>query len=75
MHRGSAGTSDSVLLWDFWAGLLLPRHILNAKDVPLPGWSLPAKYPGSLLGVVGLNVVSNQTLPETIVLIGALGST
>jgi hypothetical protein len=32
-------------LLDFWAGLLLPRHVLNAKDMPLHDGALPENIP------------------------------
>lgn len=41
----NAGINDSELLLEPWAGLLLPRHLLNAKDVPLSGGARLARYP------------------------------
>ena len=35
LRRASGEINDLELLQNFWAGLLLPRHLLNAKDVPL----------------------------------------
>jgi hypothetical protein len=38
-----------------WAGLLLPRHLLNARDVPLSDGAHPQNIPFSLIGVISLD--------------------
>jgi hypothetical protein len=63
---------DSELLQDFWEGLLLPRHVLNAKDVPLPDGARPQNIPVRLLGVVGLDAERHQALTDTFILIRIL---
>jgi hypothetical protein len=55
-----------------WAGLLLPRQVLNARDVPLSDGARPQNIPFSLLGVVRLDAERHQTLTNALVLIHVL---
>ena len=74
-HRCANGRiDDSELLLEPWAGLLLPRHLLNARDVPRSIGARSAKYPGSLLGVIRLDTERHQTLADPFVLIRVLRS-
>jgi hypothetical protein len=55
------------LLVELWAGLQLPRELLNAKDVPLPEAAPPPNL--SLLGVIRLNAKRHEALSHPLLLI------
>jgi hypothetical protein len=58
------------LLVELWAGLQLPRQLLNAKDVPLREAAPPPDL--FLLGVVRLNAKRHEALSHALMLIGLL---
>jgi hypothetical protein len=60
------------LLLEPWAGLLLPRHLLNARDVPLSDGAHPQNIPFSLIGVISLDAERYQTLADAFILIRIL---
>jgi hypothetical protein len=64
--------NDSELLLEPWAGLLLPRHLLNARGVPLSDGARPQDIPFGLLRVIRLNAESHQPLADTFILIRIL---
>ena len=65
-------TDDSELLLEPWAGSLLPRHLLNARGVPLSDGARPQDIPFYLLGVIRLDAESHEPLPDAFVLIRIL---
>jgi hypothetical protein len=50
----------------------LPRHLLNARDVPLSDGALPQNIPFSLIGVISLDTERHQTLADALILIRIL---
>ena len=50
----------------------MPRHLLNARDVPLSNGARPQNIPFFLLGVIRLNTERDQALADTFVLIRIL---
>lgn len=50
----------------------MPRHLLNARDVPLSDGAHPQNIPFSLVGVISLDTERHQTLADTLVLIRIL---
>jgi hypothetical protein len=51
---------------------LLPRHLLNARDVPLSDGAHPQNIPLSLVGVISLDAECHQTLADAFILIRIL---
>lgn len=50
----------------------MPRHLLNARDVPLSDGAHPQNIPFSLISVISLDTERHQTLADSLVLIGIL---
>lgn len=50
----------------------MPRHLLNARDVPLSDRAHPQNIPFSLIGVISLDAERYQTLPDAFILIRIL---
>jgi hypothetical protein len=50
----------------------LPRHLLNARDVPLSDGAHPQNIPFSLIGVISLDAERYQTLADAFILISIL---
>ena len=52
----------------------MPRHLLNARDVPLSDGAHPQNIPFSLIGVISLDAERYQTLADTFILVRILGA-
>ena len=50
----------------------MPRHLLNARGVPLSDGAHPQNIPFSLIGVISLDAERHQTLADSLILIGIL---
>ncbi len=50
----------------------MPRHLLNARDVPLSDGAHPQNIPFSLIGVISLDAERHQALPDAFILIRIL---